>query len=212
MKQEDKMKKIKWVLFLFVFVVANLTLGIASSKAFADDWGDRRRATERYDRNWQQRGWGQREHVDYHGQRYDYHEGRFYAQSLFGFILESVPPPRGIVVTYLPTGYRTIIVGRTTYYEYENVYYQPAAGGYVVVDPPVVVTQYAPAPVVYAPEAPYAPSQSYQGKTVVVNVPTARRGTIAVTMIRNANGFTGPQGEFYPIFPATEELSARYGR
>src|SRR5512135_615836 len=141
------MKRLKYVLVLFAFAVTSLTLGIASTKAFADERSERRQAQR--DNREEQRRWDKRAHVEYRGQKYDYHEGRFYAQSLFGFILDLVLPPRGIVVTYLPTGYRTIIVGRTTYYEYENVYYQPANGGYMVVDPPVVVNQYAPAPVVY---------------------------------------------------------------
>lgn len=192
------MRRLKVMLVLLVFGVSSLISGVGSTKAFADD-------RDRHDRG-QQRGWGQREHVQYGGHRYDYHEGRFYAQSLFGFILDLVLPPRGIVVTYLPSGYRTIVVGRTTYYQYEDVYYQPTSGGYMVVDPPVVVNQYAPAPVVYTPEVPY------EGGTVVVNVPTERGGMVAITLVRRPDGFTGPQGEFYSTFPSTDELRVRYGR
>ncbi len=197
-----------------MLVILCFIVGGVSMTAFADRGGGR--GNRGRDDRGEHRGWGQREHIRYHGYRYEYHEGRFYRLGLFGAILDLVLPPRGIIVTYLPTGYRTIIVGRTTYYEYENVYYQPSPGGYTVVQPPVVVNQYVSPPVVYAPSptvaAPAVQPQSPAEGTVIVNVPTATMGTIAITLVRYANGFAGPQGEFYPAFPSTEELSARYGR
>ena len=131
----------------------------------------------------------------------------------FGLILDLVAPPRGVVVTYLPTGYRTVFIGGTAYYEYDNVYYQPSSGGYVVVQPPVAANDYVSPNVVYAP-VPYVatPTQPSEGEPVTVNVRTSRRGTIAITLMRYSNGFVGPQGEFYPSFPTTNELRARYDR
>ena len=177
-----------------------MLLSGAAINAFADE------------RGWHQEG-GRHERVQYRGQRYEYHEGRFYRPSLFGFILDLVAPPRGVVVTYLPVGYRTVFIGGTTYYEYENVYYQPSSGGYVVVQPPVATNEYISPNVVYAP-APYVatPAQPTEGEPVTVNVRTLHRGTIAITLMRYANGFVGPQGEFYPAFPTSEELRVRYGR
>jgi hypothetical protein len=201
------------ILVSFVFGVMSLALGAASSKALASDRSDQRREALRNDSGWQQRSWSRRADVQYQGRTYVYHEGRFYKPGLFGYILDLVPPPRGIVVAYLPTGYRTIIVGKTIYYEHENVYYESTSEGYTVVEPPVVVNQCALAPVVYAPEVSYAQAQPYHGGgTVIVNVPTRTRGAIGITLIIKSNGFIGPQGEFYSTFPATEELSARYGR
>lgn len=208
------MNRLRFILVLPVFAVISLILGITSTKAFADERGGQRNR-QRNDRV-EQRGWDKREHIAYRGEKYEYHEGRFYRPGLFGVILDLVLPPRGIVVTYLPTGYRTIIIGRTTYYEYENIYYQPSPGGYTVVQPPVMVTQYVSSPVVYAPApniaVPAAQPQPVGGETIIVNVPTATRGTIAITLIRYSNGFVGPQGELYSTFPSTEELNARYGR
>ena len=236
------MKRLKSVLILLAFAVISLMLGIASTVAFADERGDQRNSQKdnkveqrgggQQERNVKvaqrgggqpernakvaQRGWDQREHIDYQGAKYDYHEGRFYRPGLFGFILDSILPPRGIVVTYLPVGHRTVIVGRTTYYEFENIYYQPSPGGYVVVQAPIIANQYVPAPVVYVPApnmaVPSAQLQPFNGGTVIVNVATATRGTVAITLARYSNGFVGPQGELYPTFPSTEELSARYGQ
>lgn len=229
-KGEGKMTRLKFTLVLLVFAVISSTLGIAFTKASADE-RDGQRNGQRNDRpqqqrNYgpqqrrndrpQQRGWGQREHINYQGKNYDYHEGRFYTSGLFGAILDLVMPPRGIVINNLPTGCRTIIMGGTAYYEYENIYYQPCPGGYTVVQPPAVVNPYVSSPVVYAPPSnmvvPSVQPQPSGGGTIIVNVPTATGGTVAITLIRYSNGFTGPQGEFYPNFPSTEELSARYAR
>jgi hypothetical protein len=43
----------------------------------------------------------------------------------------------GAAIASLPRGYRTVYVGSAPYAYYGGVYYQPAASGYVVVDPPV---------------------------------------------------------------------------
>ena len=236
------MKRLKSVLVLLMFAVISLMLGITSTAAFADERGDQenrqknsrveqrgggqqkqnvrveQRGGGQPERNVkvEKRGWDQREHIDYQGAKYDYHEGRFYRPGLFGFILDAILPPRGIVVTYLPVGHRTVIVGRTTYYEFENIYYQPSPGGYVVVQAPIIANQYVPAPVVYVPPpniaVPFAQPQPVEMGTVIVNVPTATRGPVAITLMRYSNGFVGPQGELYPAFPSTEELSARYGQ
>lgn len=177
-----------------------MLLSVAAINAFADQ------------RGWHQEG-GRHERVEYRGQRYEYHEGRFYKPSLFGLILDLVLPPRGVVVTYLPAGYRTVFIGGTTYYEYENVYYQPCPTGYVVVQPPAMTNDYVSPNVVYAP-TPYTatPAQPVEGEPVTVHVRTSHRGTIAVTLMRYSNGFVGPQGEFYPVFPTTDELRVRYGQ
>ena len=112
------MKRLKLVLLAFAFT--SLMLGISSTQAFADERGDQRNRQrndkveqrggrqQEHNARAEQRSWGQREHVDYQGKKYDYHEGRFYKPGLFGFILDLVLPPRGIVVSYLPAGYRTI--------------------------------------------------------------------------------------------------------
>ena len=121
------MRKPKSIL-VSLAVIMSMLLSVAAVNAFADE------------RGWHQGG-GRHERVQYRGQRYEYHEGRFYRPSLFGLILDLVAPPRGVVVTYLPTGYRTVFIGGTAYYEYDNVYYQPSSGGYVVVQPTAKISR-----------------------------------------------------------------------
>lgn len=185
-----------------LIAVVSLVLSIAFIKAFA------------YDRNGQG-GTGRHEVTVFRGERYHYHEGRFYRPSLFGFSFDLVMPPIGVVVSYLPYGHRTIVVGGVTYYEYDNVYYQPCPTGYVVVQEPVMTNEYISPNVVYMPTpavaAPAQP-QASERETVAINVPTSNRGSIAITLVRYPNGFVGPQGEFYPTLPTAGELRVRYGK
>lgn len=64
---------------------------------------------------------------------------------------------------------------------------------------PVVVSQ-APASVVYS------------GNTVTVNVPNSDGTFTAVILQRSGTGFMGPQGEYYPQLPSTEQLRVMYSR
>ena len=183
---------------IWLIAAISLILGVASPAVFA------------YDRDGH-RGGARHETTVFRGERYQYHEGRFYRPSLFGFSFDLVIPPIGAVVSYLPYGCRTIIVGGVRYYEYDNVYYQPYAGRYVVVSEPVVVRQYETPNVVYVPQPVSTQSQTGDRETVTINVPRASGGSIAITLLRNQNGFVGPQGEFYPTLPTADQLRALYG-
>jgi hypothetical protein len=58
-----------------------------------------------------------REHVSVGHDRYRYHNGRFYRPFCFGLFEIAVSvPPIGAVVTVLPLGHSTIMVGGTKYY------------------------------------------------------------------------------------------------
>ncbi|TRZ50338.1 hypothetical protein D4Q80_00440 [bacterium] len=173
-------------LWLAVAIVS-LTVGFSSTEVFAQHHRGR------HETRW------------HGGRRYYYNEGRWYTPGPFWFGVNFVAPPLGLSISYLPTEHRTIFIGGVRYYEYDNVYYQSAPGGYVVVPAPVVTPN-----VVYEP----AVSQSQTGdrETVTINVPTSTGGNMAITLVRYPNGFVGPQGEFYPTLPTTEQLRARYGR
>jgi len=62
--------------------------------------------------------------------------------SPFGFT--RFAPPRGLCVPHLPLGFETVMIAGITYFVFAGIYYQRAASGYVVVDPPP--QQPAPAP------------------------------------------------------------------
>lgn len=186
---------------LILLACLSITLAVVSKNAFA------------YDRD---RHWGGRHEItEFRGERFHYHEGRFYRPSLFGLSFDLVFPPVGAVVSYLPYGRRTIIIGGVVYYEYDNVYYQHCPTGYVVVQEPVVTREYIAPSVVYAPApAVSMPAQPPVGEreTVTVNVPRASGGSIAITLVRYPNGFVGPKGEFYDTLPTAEQLKALYGK
>jgi hypothetical protein len=45
-----------------------------------------------------------------------------------------------------------------------------------------------------------------------VNIPNKHGGYTAVVIKRTGNGFTGPQGEYYPDFPKVFQLEIMYGK
>ena len=51
-----------------------------------------------------------------------------------------------------------------------------------------------------------------QSDEFIVNIPNNHGGYTAVIIKRSGNGFTGPQGEFYPEFPTVSQLKMMYGK
>jgi hypothetical protein len=51
-----------------------------------------------------------------------------------------------------------------------------------------------------------------QPEEFTVNIPNSRGGYNAVVIKRSGNGFTGPQGEYYPEFPKIFQLEMMYGK
>lgn len=137
--------------------------------------------------------------VDHH--RYHYRDGRFYRPGWFGFEFAVIAPPIGAVVTFLPVGHRTVIVGGISYYYYDNVYYKACPTGYVVVPAPVVTSTVVA-----------EPAQGTSGDKVTINVPNANGSFTSVILVKHGNGYIGPQGEYYPGNPSVEQLKALYGK
>jgi hypothetical protein len=131
--------------------------------------------------------------------RYDYRDGRFFRTGWFGLRIAIGVPPAGIIVSFLPSGHRTMVVRGATYYYYDNVYYRDCPGGYVVVPQPVVV---ANSPVVVQP----------QGETVTINVPNSNGSFTPIILVKQGNGYIGPQGEYYAGNPTVMQLRTLYGR
>ena len=74
--------------------------------------------------------------------------------------------------------------------------------------PPQQVIVAQPAPVIVS----QAPTITYAGDTVTVNVPNTNGGYTAVVLKRSGNGYVGPQGEYYDQIPTTAQLQAMYGK
>ena len=48
------------------------------------------------------------------------------------------------------------------------------------------------------------------GDSFTVNIPNAQGGYTAVVIQKTANGYLGPQGEYYPSFPSVAQLQVMY--
>ena len=138
-------------------------------------------------------------------ERYHYRGGRFYRPGWFGFEFAIFSPPIGAVVSFLPVGHRTIVVGGLSYYYYDNIYYRACPSGYLVVPEPVINPN-----VTYVPPA--AQYATPSGQTVTINVPNSNSSYTPVTLVKHNNGYVGPQGEYYFGNPTIDQLKALYGK
>ncbi|KJJ84919.1 membrane protein [Candidatus Omnitrophus magneticus] len=149
--------------------------------------------------------------------RYHYRDGRFYKPGFLGIGLTISLPPIGAVVSALPIGTQTIIVSNEPYYYYENVYYRPCPYGYTVVSAPAVpvqtiVTNVHPQPVITTQQQTIVSPAQTNNDNVTINVPNANGSYTPVTLIKQPNGYIGPQGEYYPNNPTIEQLKTLYGK
>ncbi len=115
------MKKTTFTKKILVFMALGLAFAVFSPDAFAG-WEWRRRLHDRH------------EVITCGGHMYHYDNGRFYRQSPIGFF--AVTPRAGTIVAAIPIGCGTIIIGSTTYYCYDDIYYNACPAGYVVVPAP----------------------------------------------------------------------------
>ncbi|HRK62536.1 MAG TPA: DUF6515 family protein [Candidatus Omnitrophota bacterium] len=132
------------------------------------------------------------------GLTYYYSEGLYYQSTQSGYVIVSAP--RGAVIRSLPSRHKVIVHDDTDYYYYNNTYYIQEPAGYSVVSPPAQV-------VASNPQASEAPE-----KSVVINVPNANGSYMPITLQKYSDGYTGPNGEFYPDYPTVEQLKAMYSK
>jgi hypothetical protein len=68
---------------------------------------------------------------------YYVNNGIYYSQHGVNYVI--VRPSRGLRIGLLPVGYRTVLVGSSTYYYYYGTYYSsvPTTNGYETIDPPI---------------------------------------------------------------------------
>lgn len=94
-------------------------------------------------------------------------------------------------------GYPTIVAGGYYPYYYDGDYYS----GYPVASSVVVV-----------PSQPVsAESQQSNGNTLVVNIPNSNGKFTSIKLTKCANGYIGPEGEFYQNHATVAQLQALYG-
>jgi hypothetical protein len=112
---------------------------------------------------------------------------------------------------YGRSGIDVTVVEPPPYYYYDGYDYPP---DYTVIAPASV------AQVVESPQPAAAESagpvriNSYQpatADTVIIGVPNSEGGFTSVKLTRRADGYIGPQGEFYAGHPTIEQLKVLYG-
>jgi len=98
-------------------------------------------------------------------------------------------------VKVLPAGRKTVIVEGVTYYCYGNVYFTSYSSGYVVVERPFKLETPGP-----------------EKESLTINIPNVNGSYTPVRLLKQKDGYLGPQGEYYPGHPTVEQLRVLYGR
>ncbi len=135
-----------------------------------------------------------------------YSAGLFYRSTPAGYVVvQPAMAPAGYSVTYvngMPYYYPYPVVAPTTYVAAAPVVQtvQPVQYQYAQ---PAQVQAPAPAPAQVAAPAPS--SEPFE-----IRLPNGNGSYTSVTLRKTANGFLGPQGEFYADHPSEDELRKRY--
>jgi hypothetical protein len=106
-------------------------------------------------------------------------------------------------------GYPGVVVAGYPYY-YDGVYYSDYPGGSVVAVTEQGVSSGAVAPSQTAPPLPAVPKK-LDGDTAVINIPSAGGKITSVKLTKYADGYIGPQGEYYAGHPTVAQLRVLYG-
>jgi hypothetical protein len=79
----------------------------------------------------------------------------------------------------------------------------------IIVQPPVLIDNQAQsaAPVITTVGPESGPADSF-----TINIPNSKGGYTAVTLKKSGNGYIGPQGEYYTVFPKVSQLEVMYGK
>lgn len=154
------------------------------------------------------------------GLEYFFWEGMFYQMREHRYVV--VPAPVGAVVTTIPSECQPVVVDGVPYYTVNETTYKSVPSGYQVVPPPPPIAATITEP---EPEVPAGASTSVEVASTghetqavgsenefTINIPNAKGGYTAVTLRRSGQGFTGPQGEYYPEFPRIDQLKVMYGK
>jgi hypothetical protein len=135
-----------------------------------------------------------------------YYGGPYYNPYYDPYYVDPYYYPQYPVVT--SSSYQPVVVNGATYYQNNGVYYIYTQYGYQAVATPAGVS----VPVIQPATVNSAPASVNAGDSITINIPNAKGGYTAVLLKKSGNGFTGPQGEFYPEFPKVSQLQVIYGK
>jgi len=137
---------------------------------------------------------------------YYYHRGLFYRKTRSGFLL--VSPPIGVTVPMLPEGCSAVFSRGRKYFYHEDAFYRKSPSGYIVITEPGIKETAMPKPInIDTTPPPEAVSDIF-----IVNIPNNDGSYTPVKLVKKGDGYTGPQGEFYPGKPTIEQLKVLYGK
>lgn len=148
-------------------------------------------------------------HVSVSGVEYYYHNHQFYSRHGQSYVVAA--PPVGAYVSSIGPQYQPVTINGILYYTDGYGYYVYTAYGYQVVPAPVYSAINMQQP--FAPVSAAQPAQAVMTDEglVRVTVPKFNGGSTLITLKRSGNGFFGPRGEYYPVFPSLEQLRLVYG-
>lgn len=98
-------------------------------------------------------------------------------------------------VRVLPRGCVSVYLGGVPYYHYRDTYYQRLGTQYVIVTPP---------------PTPMTIQSSSDDQTFTLQILNSKGGYTPVAIQRSGQGFVGPQGEYYAVFPKVSQLKVMY--
>ncbi len=107
-------------------------------------------------------------------------------------------------------GYPTVVVGGYPYYYYDGDYYSDYPGNSVAVVTESAARTVAVSPAQTASPLPAVP-KNLNGDTAVINIPGADGNITSVKLTKYADGYIGPQGEYYAGHPTVAQLLVLYG-
>ncbi|MDD5422201.1 MAG: DUF6515 family protein [Candidatus Omnitrophota bacterium] len=127
-----------------------------------------------------------------------YSNGHWYRDGLLWFDTAVSVLAIGALIDRLPPRYTTVVYAGVPYYYAEGYYYRPYdRGGYIVVQPPVIVQ-------------PAAAFTAASPDTVTINIPNSKGGFTPVVLRKAGTGYIGPQGEYYSDNPTVDQLKTLY--
>ena len=139
--------------------------------------------------------------VVYGGTPYYYYDDVYYAECPSGYVVVQTPVNRDAVSVPAqsePAPQTQTVSGKLS----EETNASNNVSGAVTV---AVSTNAVSAPSVTQPQQPAV------GKEII-NIPDSKGGYTPITLTKHNDGYTGPQGEYYPGNPTVEQLKVLYGK
>ena len=112
-----------------------------------------------------------------------------------------------------------VTVGHQRYSYQDGRFYKPGMFWFRMalgIPPLRAVAHFLPSRYVVVPKPVVSQSvvvtQNYSGERVSINILNSNGSYTTITLVRQGDGYLGPQGEYYPGNPTIEQLRSLYGK